>query len=120
MPHNRPKLSLKLGDGIAAEAPDSATTVRHAIQHQLCARATYNRGLIILGPHILYERHGEPFVDGVVLERDGIRPDEQKLGTFKLAGLRNVVMTSEPYRCLPGFDPADERYAEKTIARLRG
>ncbi len=118
MPQERPKLSLKLGAKSDDEASDSASAITDAIRHQLCIRAIYNRGAIIFGPHILYERHGEPFVDGVVLERDGAQPGERKFGTFKLAGLSGVAATSQPFRRLPGFDAADERYAERTISRL--
>lgn len=48
MPQKRPTLSLTLGGGIAADVPDSGTTIRHVIQHPLCLRTTYNRELVIL------------------------------------------------------------------------
>ena len=65
-------------------------TVFEAIVRKRCLRATYNRTDIMLAPHIIYTRHDDLFVDGVVLERDGKPPKELKLGTFKLAGLNGV------------------------------
>lgn len=88
------------------------------IQSRLCVRATYNRGLIMLAPHILYTRHEDRFVDGVVVERNGARPLETKLGTFKLAGLANAIVTAEPFVPFADFDGSDPRYAEAVIARL--
>jgi hypothetical protein len=69
------------------------------------------------GPHALFERHGAPHVDAVVHERDGVAPAEEKLGTFRLSGLRDVVLTSEPARVFAGFDPNDERYGKSCWPR---
>jgi len=120
MPQERPKVSLKLCARHADEASGSTSVISQAIASRLCIRAIYNRGAIIFAPHILYERHGEPFVYGVVLEREGAQPGEVKLGTFKLAGLQGMAGTSQPFRPLPGFDATEERYAERTISRLEG
>lgn len=90
--------------------------VRQAIEHQLGLRATYKRGSIILAPHILYERNGEAMVDAVILERDGVRPAEDKLGTFKLNSLRDAVTIMEPIALVQDFDAADPRYAERILA----
>jgi hypothetical protein len=93
--------------------------VRSAIRTRTCVRAIYNRGEIRMAPHALYSRHGELFVDGVVLERDGQPPREAKLGTFKLDGLK--ALASAPIRFDPHsvFDPAAEKYAGvELIARV--
>lgn len=118
MNQKRPKLSLRIGGDRNATDEDARALMAHAILHLLCVRASYNRGLIILAPHILYERHGDAHVDGVVLERNGENPGEMKLGTFKLSGLRNVVTISEEVRPFPGFNGADPRYSEKILAVL--
>lgn len=114
----RKTLSLRpKGDGPPTQ-DESAEILTQAIGHQRCVRSTYNRGLVILAPHILYTKHGDRFVDAVVVERNGGKPAETKLGTFKLLGLNGVVMTSEPFTRFSGFDPNDSRYAEAVIARL--
>lgn len=118
MNQKRPKLSLRIGEGRNATDEEARTLMAYAIAHHLCVRASYNRGLIILAPHILYERHGEAHVDGVVIERNGEKPAEAKLGMFKLSGLRHVLTISEEIRPFPGFDSGDPRYSEKILAVL--
>lgn len=119
MTSNRKTLPLRLG-GDETSSLGQAEILAHAIEHELCVRALYNRGRIILVPQILYERHGDAHVDGVVLDREGVKPAEEKLGTFKLAGLRDLVVTMEPVRPMPGFDRDDARYAEKILGVIGG
>ncbi|MDH7639215.1 hypothetical protein [Sphingomonas oryzagri] len=120
MTSNRKTLSLRLGGEDETPTLGQTEILAHAIEHELCVRALYNRGRIILAPHILYERHGEAHVDGVVLERDGAKPAEVKLGTLKIIGLRDVVMTMEPVRPMASFDAHDPKYAEKILAVIGG
>lgn len=95
---------------------DSATpqgdvpTILEAIVRKLCIVATYNRVTMTIAPHILYTRHGDMFVDGVVVDREGRAPRELKLGSFKLAGMRNIATSTMPFVTLPDFSEADERY----------
>src|SRR4051812_40462049 len=86
-----------------------------AIALRKCVAATYNRMTVRLAPHILYTRHDELFVDAVTVERDGRRPRETKLGTFKLDGLRDPAVAGQPFRLEPAFDPGDSRYAGVTL-----
>ncbi|WP_231627456.1 WYL domain-containing protein [Novosphingobium sp. AAP1] len=105
----------------ADSAPDIEQSVHmlgFAIANKLCVRAVYNRGNVTLAPHALFERHGAPHIDAVVHDRDGVAPVEEKLGTFRLSGLRDVILTSEPAKVFAGFDPADERYGEKLLAAI--
>lgn len=118
MKQNRPKLSLRHDATDALPGNDVLDVLKQAIAHQLCVRATYNRVAFILAPHILYARHGEPHLDAVAIERDGAKPQEMKLGMFKLSGLRGVAATSEPALPFPGFDPGDPRYSEHVIAAI--
>lgn len=97
---------------------EAKTVVVHGIAHLLCVRATYNRGMVILAPQILYKRHDEPYLDAVMIERDGVKPVEVKLGTFKLSGLHGLAITSEPFAPFGAFDASDVRYAEGVIARV--
>jgi hypothetical protein len=80
-----------------------------------CVEATYNRTAFKLAPHILYTRHDELFVDAVTLERGGQAPRERKIGTFKLAGLNDLVLAGRHFRPEPGFDPNQPKYAGATL-----
>ena len=52
----------------------------------------------------------------MTVERDGQRPRESKIGTFKLAGLRDPAVAAH---CLSGSSPvsipADSKYAGVTL-----
>ena len=96
-------------------AMSSSRIVLEAIARRRCLHATYNRAAVRLAPHILYTRHDELFVDAVTLEHDGRKPRETKLGTFKLAGLREPAVAGQAFRLEPGFDPGDAKYAGVTL-----
>lgn len=115
----QPRKTLKLRSASAEpprpDAVPGEDIVRLAIERRQCVMMTYNRTLMQMAPHILFTRHGDPFVDGVVLERSGRAPRELKMGTFKLAGLTDLVLTANRFDLFEGFDPADAKYAEATI-----
>ncbi len=90
-------------------------TVFEAIVRKRCLRATYNRTDITLAPHIIYTRHDDLFVDGVVVERDGKPPKELKLGAFKLAGLAPLRLTARRFTRSDLFHSHDPRYADVTL-----
>ncbi|MCZ4342456.1 hypothetical protein O4H52_12620 [Sphingomonadaceae bacterium G21617-S1] len=71
-----------------------------------------------IAPHILYTKHDDPFIDGVVTLRDGKVPAEPKLGTFKLAGLNSVSLTADAFTVQPLYDPADAKYEGVTVAKV--
>jgi hypothetical protein len=96
-------------------AMSSSRIVLEAIARRRCLHAIYNRAAVRLAPHILYTRHDELFVDAVTLEHDGRKPRETRLGTFKLAGLREPAVAAQPFGLEPGFDPADAKYAGVTL-----
>jgi len=104
--------SLRFGQ---IEPMSSSRIVLEAIARRRCLEATYNRMAVRLAPHILYTRHDELFVDAVTVERDGQRPRETKIGTFKLAGLRDPAVAGQPFMLEPSFDPADAKYAGVTL-----
>lgn len=96
--------------------PDPATPLfLEAIVKQQAVAATYNRVEVTLAPHILYTRHGDLHVDAVTVERDGRPPKEEKLGTFKLAGLSSVRLTPRRFAPSTLFDGSAERYAGETL-----
>jgi len=90
-------------------------TVFEGIVRNFCLAATYNRTSIVLAPHILYTRHDELFVDGVVVERDGQPPREPKVGTFKLVGLQGIALTDRPFFRDPLFQPGEVKYQGVTL-----
>ena len=104
---------------LTARLPDATASgpalIRTALRTRTCVEASYNRQKIVLAPHALYTRHGEPYVDGVVVQRDGQPPREVKLGAFKVDGLRELGLAPVPFRPEPVFDPAAPRYGEDAV-----
>jgi hypothetical protein len=82
-----------------------------AIVKRLAVAATYNRGEVTLAPHVIYTRHDEIYVDAVTLDRDGKPPREEKLGTFKLAGLSPLRLTARRFERSALFNENDAKYA---------
>jgi hypothetical protein len=104
-----------------ATAPDPATPLfLEAIVKQQAVAATYNRVPVTIAPHILYTRHGDLHVDAVTLERDGKPPREEKIGTFKLAGLSAVRLTPRRFLLSVLFDASAERYEGETVMAVQG
>ena len=110
--HNKLETS---GDGGQSGAMEASRILLEAIALRTCIEATYNRMKMRLAPHILYTRHDELFIDAVTLQRDGRPPREVKLGTFKLAGLREVALAGQPFQPAPVFDPRESKYAGVTL-----
>lgn len=95
-----------------AGAPANPTPiVLEGIVRQLCLTATYNRTRMVLAPHILYQRGGALYVDARVVSRDFVIPREEKIGTFKLDGLKGLTLTERGFAVSKLFDPAAEKYA---------
>ncbi|MDB5685151.1 MAG: hypothetical protein JWM75_2849 [Sphingomonas bacterium] len=92
--------------------------ILEAIARDLCIRAVYNKSVATLAPHIVYTRHGELFVDALTVERDGKKPREEKLGSYKLAGLSEVEVVERPLTRFRDFNPRDPRYEGVTIFAL--
>src|SRR5580765_765468 len=80
----------------------SSRMVLEAIARGRCLQAVYNRMAVRLAPPILYTRHDELYVDAVTVERDGRKPRETKIGTFKLDGLRDPAVAGQGFRLEPG------------------
>ena len=95
---------------------DSPTPIFEAIALQKCLKATYNKMVVTLAPHILYTRHDDMFMDAVTTDRDGRPPRELKLGTFKLAGLSDVEILDETFEAMHGlYDQSDDKYKGVTL-----
>ena len=114
----RRTLTLKRADP-ADEAPrDPEVVIREALGKRRCVQATYNRQRAVIAPHVLYTRHDDPFIDGVVVSRDGKPPRELKLSSFKLAGLSDVAASRAGFIAFEDFNADDERYAGTLLALL--
>lgn len=93
----------------------SPATIFEAIVKQVAVAATYNRGSVTLAPYMIYTRADEVYVDAVTLERDGKPPKEEKIGTFKLAGLAGLRVTPRRFTPDPQHRPGDKRYAHDVL-----
>ncbi|ATE64111.1 hypothetical protein [Rhizorhabdus dicambivorans] len=117
-----PRKTLSLSRVVApTEGPalsGDAQIIAQAVRRKLCITAIYNRTSMTIAPHILYTKHDDPFMDGVVVLRDGKVPTEPKLGAFKLAGLNNVMLTADNFTLQPVFDASDAKYEGVTLAKV--
>ncbi|MFT3964628.1 MAG: hypothetical protein QM690_01940 [Sphingobium sp.] len=86
-----------------------------AIALRKCLQATYNRGTIILAPHVLYRRNDSFFIDAITISRDGVPPREEKIGSFNLAGLNDLIVSDQPFVIHPLFDRMDAKYRDATL-----
>lgn len=82
-----------------------------AIATRKAVKASYNRGVVTLAPHILYTRNDALHIDAVTIDRDGQPPREEKIGTFKLDGLTEIDLTEREFAVSALFDAADPKYA---------
>lgn len=98
--------------------PSPVATVIEAIQQKLCLNTVYNRDKVVLAPHILYMRHGEPFVDAVTVARNGMLPREIKVGTFKLSGLGALAITGRTFVPHRQFAPEAEKYVGSALVTV--
>lgn len=117
-----PRKTLSLSSVVApsdgpALSPE-AQLIAQAVRRKLCIVAIYNRTPMTIAPHILYTKHDDLFIDGVVTLRDGKVPAEPKLGNFKLAGLNSLSLTAEGFTAVSLFNPADAKYEGATIAKV--
>ncbi len=92
--------------------------VRFALMQRICLSVRYNNMDMLLAPHMLWTKHGDLHIDAVTVERAGGVPKVTKIGTFKIAGLGNVALTSRTFVPQNDFDPADPKYAEAPIAHV--
>jgi hypothetical protein len=102
------------------EVMENSRILLEAIATRRCVEAVYNRTAMRLAPHILYTRHDELYVDAVALVRDGQPPRELKLGTFKLAGLKEVAVGEQPFERQALFNPSEPKYAGVTLFAVEG
>jgi hypothetical protein len=90
-------------------APSPAVIFEAIVKLQAVA-ATYNRGEVTLAPHAIYTRHDEIYVDATTLDRDGRPPKEEKMGSFKLAGLVGLRITPRRFVASALWNAGEKRY----------
>lgn len=95
----------------AESSPNPTPIILEGIVRQKCLNAFYNRTRMVLAPHILYTRGGALYVDAQVVSRDFLVPREEKFGTFKLDGLRDLALTDRDFAISRLFLPESEKYA---------
>ncbi|MEP9360587.1 WYL domain-containing protein [Sphingomonas sp. KR3-1] len=109
---------------LSLEADPSATPAAmlpllfEAIVRHKCVSMTYNRTRMILAPHILYTRHDAVFLDAVVVSKEGFLPREEKVGTFKLDGLKELTLLERDFAPSALFDPSLEKYQGVTLIQI--
>jgi hypothetical protein len=108
-------MKLSLEPDPAPTPVNNTPTVLEGIVRQRCLSATYNRTRMILAPHILYTRHGALYMDAAVVSREGMLPREEKMGTFKLDGLKDLAVLEREFAISGLFDPALEKYQGETL-----
>jgi hypothetical protein len=118
--HNNSRTLERPADPGASEPVPPTRILFEAVARQLCVETAYNKAEVLLAPHIIYTRHGELFVDAVTVHRAGQPPREQKLGTFKLAGLGAIALSERSFTAFPEYEPQAEKYQGVTIFALGG
>lgn len=89
-----------------------------AIATQKAISSNYNRGEVLLAPHILYTKNDALHIDAITLERDGQPPREAKIGTFRLDGLKDVAVSDRSFTVSDLFDAGDAKYADVTLFKV--
>lgn len=79
----------------------SRIKIMEAIARSMLLTARYNGQRLTLAPHALVARRGDQFVSALNLAKNQRAADERRLGYFKLAGLADVEVTTEPFEALP-------------------
>lgn len=113
--HMGPIMKLSLESDPAPAPVNPTPIVLEGIVRMRCLSATYNRTRMILAPHILYTRAGALYVDGVVVVREGMLPREEKMGTFKLDGLRDLALLERAFTLSSLFDAGLGKYQGETL-----
>jgi hypothetical protein len=112
------KLSLEAD---APAAPSNNTVmVFEGIARKRCLSVTYNRVRMILAPHILYTRHEQLYMDASTISKEGMLPREEKIGTFKLDGLKDLAVLEREFTVSALFDASLDKYVGETLMAVEG
>lgn len=108
-------MKLSLEPDPAPAPVNNTPTVLEGIVRQRCLSATYNRTRMILAPHILYTRHGALYMDAAVISREGMLPREEKMGIYKLDGLKDLTVLERAFTISALFDAGLDKYQGETL-----
>ena len=76
---------------------DELEALDRAMREHLLVSVRYNLGQSILAPYATYTSRGERYLRAITLARDGRELKALKLGTFKLSGLSNLMLTEAKF-----------------------
>ncbi|WP_233203706.1 hypothetical protein [Novosphingobium sp. HII-3] len=74
--------------------------------------------MIKLAPHQIFERHGDLFLTALNLGKKWRADEERRLGQFKFAGLKDVVLLEEAIVGLPSFAGLLPRHDDRLILSI--
>jgi hypothetical protein len=82
---------------------DARLILLEAIARKRIVVARYNGAMLMLAPHLIFERRSELYAFALNLSKNWCL-GEEKLGQFKLAGLSDVALQDGPFRPLASYD----------------
>lgn len=80
--------------------------------------ATYNGGRLRLEPHLLFFRHGDPYVLARNVEKPEAVDTGPKLGQFKLAGMSEIHLDAEEFTPVVGFAGDPPRVGDEVLVTV--
>lgn len=98
-----------------SQADTDSRIVIEAIAKRLLLRADYNGVPLHLAPHQLYERHGDLHIGAINTAKVWREGEAPRLGSFKLAGLRNLSLTADSFEPVAGLGQDLPREGDKLI-----
>ena len=97
---------------------DIRLTVMEAISRQRTFSARYNDEVVVLAPHLLFERHGDLFAVALNMSKNWRSDEDRRLGQFKLAGLGSPELHDDAFEPLPSYDATAPRADDTIILKL--
>lgn len=89
--------------------------VIEAIAKRLLLGADYNGVPLQLAPHQMYERHGDLHIGAINTAKVWREGEAPRLGSYKLAGLRNLTLSADPFEPEAGLGQDLPREGDKLI-----
>jgi len=89
-----------------------------AVARRKIISARYNGSMMNLAPHLIFERHGELYMTALNLGKVQSLSDGPRLGQFKLAGLKEPVLSEESFEPVPAFDAKPPRSDDMIVLAI--
>lgn len=71
-----------------------------------------------MAPHALYTHFDQYFLYAVTVDRNGNAPRQTRLGVFKLAGLKSIILDEQAFLPMRKFDAKDSKIKGTVIATV--